>query len=64
MRRIATQAKATGLEWVLDHDGGKHSVYRLDDVMIPIPRHAGIDNILAEVIYRECAVKFGKGWWR
>lgn len=64
LKRIAKQAKAAGVAWDFDHEGGNHTVYRLDGLMIPIPRHSEIDNLMADVIYRECAAKLGKGWWR
>jgi hypothetical protein len=32
--------------------------------MVPIARHNEIDNHMAEIIYKECADKLGKDWWR
>jgi hypothetical protein len=57
-----------------DHQGCKglwlervkanHTVFNLDGLMIPIARHNEIDNQMAEIIYKECADKLGKDWWR
>ena len=32
--------------------------------MIPIARHNEIAKGTTEAIYRECAPKLGRGWWR
>lgn len=64
VRRIGRAAKRSGLDFHLDHEGANHSVYRLDGVMIPIPRHREIGERLTEQIYRECQGKLGRGWWR
>lgn len=64
LKRIAKQAKASGAVWELDREGANHSVYHLDGVVIPVPRHADIDNGMAEAIYRECAEVLGRNWWR
>lgn len=45
-------------------EGANHTVYSLDGLMIPIARHNEIDNQLAEIIYKECAAKLGRDWWR
>ncbi|GEE01864.1 hypothetical protein nbrc107696_23100 [Gordonia spumicola] len=65
IRKIARAAAREGLDWRLDREGGKHSIYKLDGLSIPIGRHKGeIGARYAEMIYRECEVKLGKGWWR
>lgn len=45
-------------------EGAKHTIYLIDGVMIPIPRHSEIDRYTAEAIYKECEPILGKGWWR
>jgi hypothetical protein len=45
-------------------EGANHTVYSLDGLLIPIARHSEIDNQMAEIIYKECAAKLGRGWWR
>ncbi len=64
LNKIKKRAKANGVTWGLLREGGNHTVYSLDGTMIPIPRHSEIDNQLAEAIYKQCADKLGKDWWR
>ena len=45
-------------------EGANHTVYSLDGLMIPIARHNEIAKGTTEAIYRECAPKLGRGWWR
>jgi hypothetical protein len=49
---------------VRPRSGGSHDVYKLDGLMIPIGHHRDFDRGCAEMIYRECEAKLGKGWWR
>lgn len=64
VKKITKEAKRQGLGFVFDREGANHTVYKLDGLMIPIPRHPEIGERLAEEIYRECQPKLGKGWWR
>ena len=64
MKRIRREAVRQGLEFELGREGANHSVYLLDGLVIPIPRHRDIGERLTEQIYRECQEKLGKGWWR
>lgn len=43
---------------------GKHTVYSLDGLMIPIPRHSEINERTARDILKECEQKLGKNWWK
>jgi hypothetical protein len=61
---IRQAAQAQGLEWVEIREGARHTVYALDGLRIPVPRHRDIDEQMARVIYRECEPKLGKDWWR
>ena len=61
---IAAAARQAGLPWEIEREGANHTVYSLDGLMIPIARHNEIAKGTAEAIYRECAPKLGKGWWR
>lgn len=61
---IGKAARAQGLEWVVVREGARHTVYALDGLRIPVPRHRDIDGQMARVIYRECELKLGKDWWR
>lgn len=61
---IDKAAKAKGLDWAVARQGANHTVFDLDGVMIPIARHNEIDNRMAEIIFKECADKLGKDWWK
>ena len=61
---IADQAKRAGLDWAEDREGGRHTIFSLDGLMIPIPRHPDIDVRTAERIYKECEPKLGRRWWK
>ncbi len=64
LKRIGTAARRDGLAWFKMREGANHTVYSLDGLLIPIARHNEIDNQMAEIIYKECAMKLGKDWWR
>jgi hypothetical protein len=64
IRVIAQEAKKQQAVWVIDHEGSRHTVYRLNEVMIPIPRHAELGRNLTRAIFIECETELGKGWWR
>jgi hypothetical protein len=64
LRKISKAAAARGLQWSQVREGANHTVFNLDGLMIPIARHNEIDNQLAEIIYKECAGKLGKNWWK
>lgn len=61
---ISKAARDKGLDWVVARQGANHTVFNLDGVMIPIARHNEIDNRMAEIIFKECADKLGKDWWK
>ena len=64
LKKIAAEAARQGVQWELMRQGGRHEVYSLGGKMIPVERHTELDNMYAELVYRECAEKLGKGWWR
>jgi len=64
IRRIRREAKRKNVEWHLDHEGGRHSIFRLGETMIPIPRHVELGERFAEEIFKECEGEFGTKWWR
>jgi len=64
IKKVRTAARRRGLEWFAAREGANHTVYNLDGLMIPIARHSEIDNQMAEIIFKECAAKLGKDWWR
>lgn len=61
---IAQAARARGLNWVLVREGANHSVFALDGLRIPVPRHRDLDQQMARILYRECEEKLGKDWWK
>jgi hypothetical protein len=64
IRKIENAARAAGLNFVQQRQGGNHTIYSLDGLIIPIARHATIDGYLELRIYKQCEPKLGKGWWR
>lgn len=62
--KIAHAAKAANIAFTVQREGGNHTIYNLDGVMITISRHANIDGHLAIKVYKQCEPKLGKGWWR
>lgn len=63
--RIQREAKKRGATWTLVREGGNHTVYSLNGLIVPVARHPGdFGNRYAETIYKECEPVFGKGWWR
>ena len=61
---ISKAARDRGLDWSEARQGANHTRFNLDGVMIPIARHNEIDNRMAEIIFKECAEKLGKDWWK
>ena len=64
LKKIAKAAKANGMTFTKDREGGNHTIYNLDGLMIPIGRHNQLGNRYAETVYKECEAKLGKGWWK
>lgn len=64
IRKIAREARKQNLSWSVERKGANHDVYSLDGLMIPIARHTEMGNLTAEMIWKECEPKLGKGWWR
>jgi hypothetical protein len=50
LKKISNAARVRGLEWSEVREGGNHTVFSLDGVLIPIARHNEIDNRMAEII--------------
>ena len=64
IKQISRAAKAMDLTWEVAREGANHTVYSLDGVMIPIPRHREIGEGLTDEIRKQAGAKLGKGWWR
>jgi len=64
LKRIKDQAARAGIDWSVHREGANHTVYRLGSTMIPVPRHAELDNAFAEKVFKECEPELGEGWWK
>ncbi|AKU15731.1 type II toxin-antitoxin system HicA family toxin [Luteipulveratus mongoliensis] len=64
IKQISKAARAADLTWEVEREGGNHTVYSLDGVRIPIPRHTEIGEGLTAAIRKQAAEKLGEGWWR
>lgn len=62
--RIAEKATELGLDWALARNGASHDIYKLDGLMIVIPRHKEVGDLFAVKIYKQCESKLGEGWWK
>lgn len=61
---IENAAKQAGLTFQVLRQGGNHTIYSLDGLMIPVARHPSTDGYLEVRIYKQAEPKLGKGWWR
>jgi hypothetical protein len=64
IKKIAATAKKQEAEWTLAREGANHTVYTLNGVVVPIPRHNELGEIFAVDIFKECEGVLGKGWWK
>lgn len=64
LKAIAREARRQGVEWGVEREGGRHTLYRLGEILFPIPRHTEIDEGLVKGIFKQCEAELGKGWWR
>ena len=53
LKKLRQIAAAKGLPFEFVREGGSHTVYRLGDQIVPIPRHAEINQMTATSIIRE-----------
>jgi hypothetical protein len=63
IKKIAAAAKKQGVEWTLAREGANHTVYTLNGVLVPVPRHSELGEIFAVDIFKGEGV-LGKGWWK
>lgn len=64
LKAIASEARRQGVEWGVEREGGRHTLFRLGGTLIPVPRHTEIDERLAKGIFKQCETELGKGWRR
>lgn len=50
MRQIKDIAKASGCEWGLVRQGGRHEIWRFGTLNVSIPRHPDINELTAKAI--------------
>jgi hypothetical protein len=62
--RIRRSADEAGLELTTLRNTGRHEVFSLDGLRIPIPNHREIAEGTARSIMRQAAAKLGEEWWR
>lgn len=48
----------------IKREGANHTIYSLDGLTIPLGRHNEFGERYAEMIYKQCEPKLGKGWWK
>ncbi|HEY2060683.1 MAG TPA: hypothetical protein VGH57_20105 [Amycolatopsis sp.] len=64
IKKIAARARKHGAEWSLAREGANHTVYTLNGVLVPIPRHTELGEVFTVDIFKECEGVLGKGWWK
>ncbi|MFE6611813.1 hypothetical protein [Amycolatopsis sp. NPDC057786] len=64
IKKIAVAARRQRAAWILEREGANHTIYTLNGVVVPIPRHTELGEIFAVDIFKECEGVLGKGWWR
>lgn len=64
LKKITKAAADKGLTFVESREGGSHTIFNLDGLMIPVGRHRQFEKRYAETVYKECEPKLGKGWWK
>jgi hypothetical protein len=64
IRKIAIAARRRRAAWILEREGANHTIYTLNGLVVPIPRHTELGEIFAVEIFKECEDVLGKGWWR
>lgn len=62
IKTLTAAAREAGLSFDIAREGGNHTIYTLDGLRIPIPRHNEIH--IATDIYKQCEPKLGKDWWK
>jgi hypothetical protein len=64
IREIRRAADAKGLTFALTRSTGKHDIYELDGLRIPIPRHREIGPKMTFELFAQAEAKLGERWWR
>lgn len=64
IKRLRAASRQQGLVFEVAREGGKHSIYRLGSLLIPVPRHTEINELTTLEIFKEAAPVLGKDWWK
>lgn len=64
LKSIGRAARESGLEWKLDRQGANHEIWRLGDLLVPVPRHREVGAMTARRILMALEPALGKDWWR
>jgi hypothetical protein len=64
IQKITKAAKAAGMSFEIIREGANHTIYGLDGLMVAVGRHNEFGQRYAEMIYKQCEPKPGKGWWK
>lgn len=64
VKRISREAKRQGVAFGMDREGANHTVYRVGNTTIPIPRHREVRENTTRLIYKQCEPELGQGWWK
>jgi predicted RNA binding protein YcfA (HicA-like mRNA interferase family) len=63
IRTLRDAASGAKLEFTSLRNTGRHEVFSLDGLRIPIPNHREIAEGTARSILRQAAAKLGEEWW-
>lgn len=63
LKNLRNAAKRAGLEVEIT-EGGRHTIVKIDGLVIPVPRHNDVKELTTTAIYKEAAEKLGKDWWK
>ena len=64
VRTLAAGARGAGLPFGVAREGGRHTIFFVGSTLIPVPRHAEINEVVTIAIYKEASVELGKDWWK
>lgn len=64
IKTVTKAANAAGMMFEIKREGTNHTIYDLNGLTIAIGRHNEFGKRYAEMIYRQCEPKLGKGWWK
>ena len=63
LKRIRKAAKARGVEYA-EQELTRHTGITVGGISTTVPRHSEIQDLMAQVIFKQLESVLGKGWWR